>query len=33
MNRQGNIINVDICDIWQTLKVKFTVLHTKLYGT
>lgn len=33
MTRQGNQIHVDINDVWQTLKVKFTVLHTQTHGT
>jgi hypothetical protein len=33
MQRQGNTLFVDINDIWQTLKVKFTVLHTQTHGT
>lgn len=33
MQRNGNTLLVDINDIWQTLKVKFTVLHTQIHGT
>ena len=32
MTRQGKQVLVDICDIWQILKVKFTVLHTQTHG-
>jgi len=32
MTRSGNTICVDICDIWQMMKIKFTVLHTPLSG-
>jgi hypothetical protein len=33
MQRHGNTLLVELLDIWQTLKVKFTVLHTQIHGT
>ena len=31
VNRQGNLLQVDIHDIWQTMRIKFTVMHTRIH--
>lgn len=32
VSRAGSLYNVEISDIWQTMKIKFTVLHTRIHG-